>query len=77
MPEHLFYTTTLFHLPFLKNTQAVIAMAVSATGMATKAPVGPQANTFAIKYAKGTWKSQKPTKLIHVGVRVSPAPFNA
>ena len=68
---------TFFHFPFLKKIHAAIAIAVSATGIAIKTPMGPQSNTLAIKYASGIWKTQNPTKWIHVGVRVSPAPFKA
>ena len=54
-----------------------MAMNISAMGIARKAPVGPQFSTSAMSNAIGIWNNQKPTKLIMVGVRVSPAPLNA
>lgn len=70
-------TFTSFHFPFLKYHHATTAITVSATGTATNAPVGPSSKYSASKYASGIWNSQKQTKLMTVGVRVSPAPFRA
>ena len=42
-----------FHLPFLNSTNAAILMAVSATGMAMKTPVGPRFSINASMQANG------------------------
>ena len=54
-----------------------MVIAVSATGIAIKTPVGPQFSVVDKKYAKGIWKNQKPARFTQVGVHVSPAPLNA
>ena len=54
-----------------------MVIAVSATGIAMKTPVGPQPNCFDKRNASGIWKNQKQKRFIMVGVLVSPAPLNA
>jgi len=73
----VYHTLTAFHLPFLKTIYAAIAIAVSATGMAMKAPVAPILSVLDSNNASGIWNNQKPIALITVGVLVSPAPLNA
>ena len=41
------YTFMFFHLPLLNRINPVMAMAVSATGMAMKTPSGPKSITLA------------------------------
>lgn len=46
-------TVTVFHLPFLNKIKAAIAIAVSATGIEIKTPVGPNSKYFASRKASG------------------------
>ena len=64
----MYYILNFFHLPLLKRMIPAMAIKVSATGIATKTPVGPIFMVKARKYASGIWKNQKPKRLSIVGV---------
>src|SRR5690606_39128642 len=68
-------TVLSFQRPRRNRATLATAISDSAIAIAQKMPCGPIAAASA--YASGSCSSQKNTKLIQVGVSVSPAPLNA
>src|SRR5690606_1025769 len=74
---HLFYTLTVFQVPLEKSHSVKIPTDVSDMNTPQNTPECPQSNSMARRYDSGIWMSQKKTRLMRVGVTVSPAPLNA
>src|SRR5690606_18521231 len=74
-PAH--YTCAVFHLPRVNSHRVNSPTAVSDTNTPQNTPVCCQSSCSARYQHSGIWISQKNTRLILVGVTVSPAPLNA
>src|SRR3546814_9908473 len=71
------YTCADFQPPRENNHRVNRPTADSDTNTAQNTPDEPQSSRSASHQASGIWISQKNTRLIFVGVAVSPAPLNA
>ena len=70
------YTRAVFHFPRLKSTALTTASIEYATASATKTPVASSPPACDSTHARGSSSTQNTSRLIHVGVHVSPAPLN-
>src|SRR5207302_1973328 len=70
------YTTFPFHLPVLNTTALTTASVENATVIAMNTPNAPSPVWCDSTHASGISNTQNTNRLIHVGVRVSPAPLN-
>src|SRR5690606_15382985 len=71
------YTCAVFHRPRLHNHRVQRPTPVSEEHTAQNTPSDPQPRCSASHQASGICSIQKNTRLIQVGVAVSPAPLNA